>query len=384
MTHRAAAAVAACLTATALTVGATTIDAGPAGAGSEARRVRAVPESIASDCSVDVTTRLAEFVNRSRRGTTVELAEDGCYRIDGRLRISDRKDLVIDGNGATLRAMTPGDKDRRHVWIWGGRDIVIRDLTVRGAHPDAGAQRSSYHPGKAFQHGFAIQGTRGLLLERVQVYDVYGDFVYVGGELGGDGGWARDVRVTRSTFEGSGRQGIAVVKGERITIDRNRIGGVGLSLFDLEPNRGTGGAIDIRILRNRTGAVRHFWLASKGVGLNVGDVLVKGNTAVVPSAGLVWVYGPTHGYRGPFRFVDNTFEITGGVQDEGSTGAFFVSRVRGVTIEGNTVTLPTGRAMPVVESRDSLDIVLEGNTFVNAGPEIVETRRTTPPTAAAP
>lgn len=363
--------VAATVVAAALAVG--TPPAG-AGSGSSAGTERKVPAKIASDCSVDVTEGLNRFVARSKRGSTVVLAEDGCYRVEGSLKLVGRKDFTLDGNGATIESRTPAGQGRRHVWVWGGRDLVIRDLTVRGANPNAGAQRSAYNPTKAFQHGFALQGVKGAVLDRVAVYDVYGDFVYVGPDLE-TGAWSRDVEITRSTFEGSGRQGISVVAGKHVEIDRNRVGGTGLSLFDLEANRGEQGAVDVRITRNSTGAVRHFWLANKGAGLEIRNIVVKGNETIEPAAGLVFVYGPTTGYRGPFRFVDNYFAITGQIQDEGSKGAFFFSRARDVTITGNTVTLPGGRNMPAVENRDSENIVIEGNTFRNAGQELIVTTR---------
>jgi hypothetical protein len=103
--------------------------------------------------------------------------------------------------------------------------------------------------------------------------------------------------------------------------------------------------------------------------------VVKKNVMTEPTAGLVFVYGPTGGYRGPFTFVGNTFVITGAVQDEGSKGAFFLSRARDVTIRDNRVTLPEGRELPGVELRDAEDVSVDENTFVNGGQEILRTER---------
>ena len=56
--------------------------------------------------------------------------------------------VTIDGNGATLQAKTPGDQGRRHLWIQGGKNLVVRDLTVRGANPNAGAARPASEPAR--------------------------------------------------------------------------------------------------------------------------------------------------------------------------------------------------------------------------------------------
>ena len=59
------------------------------------------------------------------------------------------------------------------------------------------------------------------------------------------------------------------------------------------------------------------------------------------------------------------------MSDEGATGAFFFSRVDGVTIRDNTVQFPAGRNMPAVELRDVQHAVISGNHFDGAGRAIV-------------
>jgi hypothetical protein len=344
-------------------------------------RVIDVPDDIATDCSVDTTASLAAVIAEAPKNSTIRLAPDGCYRVDGTLLVYEKTGLTLDGRGATLQAVAQGARTRRHLMVRGGRNLVIRNLAVKGVNPNAGPSRDSFVGRFAFQHGIALHGVDGTRIENVQVGGVYGDLVYIG--VNGKGPrarWSRDVTITDSVLDGSGRQGVAIVAGKRIAMDGNYIGGAGQSLIDLEANSGDGGAVDVRITNNTTGAARHFWLANKGAGLKIRDIVVRKNTAVEPTAGLVFVYGPTTGYRGPYRFEGNTFAITGQVWDEGSKGAFFLSRARDVEIRNNTLTLPAGRGLPAVENRDSLDVVLSGNTFVNAGEELLVTQRVTPPT----
>jgi hypothetical protein len=340
-----------------------------------------VPDKVASDCSVDVTEALATVIREAPPDAEVRLAPDGCYRIDGTLLVYRKQRLTIDGRGATLQAVAQGERTRRHLMVRAGKDLVIRNLAVKGAHPNAVPGRDSFVGRFAFQHGIALHGVDGILIENVQVGGVYGDLVYIGIDGKGPAArWSRDVTIKNSVLDGSGRQGVAIVAGKRIVMDSNYIGGAGQSLIDLEANTAQGGAVDVRITNNTTGPARHFWLANKGAGLKIRDIVVRKNTMVEPTAGLVFVYGPTTGYRGPYRFEGNTFAITGRVWDEGSKGAFFLSRARDVEIRNNTLTLPPGRNMPAVENRDSLDVVLSGNTFLNAGQELLVTQRAAPPT----
>jgi hypothetical protein len=367
--------------------------AAPAGAAGVAdiagrKRVVRVPASIASDCSVDVTAALQKWIQSVPNSSTLRLRRKACYRIDGTVTVAGRQHLTLDGRGATLQAKTGGDKGRRHLVFLGGRDIVVRNLTVRSTNLNARVPGGAYDGSRAFQHAFSFLGVQQGRLDKVQVYNVFGDFVYIGaGPKIADpkiGVWSRDIKVTNSTFDGSGRQGISITAGKKIVIDRNTIGHAGQTLIDLEANTPDGGAVDVRITRNRTGAARHFWLANKGAGTQIRDIVVEHNRMTEATGALVFVYGPLGGYRGPFRFVDNHFIANNRAFDEGSRGAFFLSRVDGALIRGNVVTFPAGQQMPAVENQDSLNIVVKGNTFTNAGQEIITTTRGTTPRATVP
>lgn len=361
--------VLAVVTVVGLAVGLVAATTGPAGSAT-APKVLTMPASVATDCSVDVTNSVTGFVQEAPDGSTVRFAKNACYRMDGTFAVLDRRRITVDGNGATLRTFAATASGRPHVVVRGGRDITIRNLTVRGPHEGGGAIRSAYQPQYEFQHGFSVLGARDVLLDRVGVREVHGDFVYVGpsGEDDSpDYRWSRDVRVTRSTFTKGGRQGIAITAGRDVRIDRNSIAGVPRSLFDFEANTAAGGAVDVLVERNTTGAAVNFWLANKGVGLMTKRITFDRNTMAEPTGGLVFVFGPTAGYRGPFTFSRNQLQFTDRVHDEGSRGAFFFAGAQGVTIAKNTGTFPVGSAVPVVESRGSLDVVARGNEFANAG-----------------
>jgi len=357
-----------------------TLVAAPAASAGAAKPaiVRTVPASVPFDCSADVTDALVGFVRASPDRSVVQFRKDACYRVDGTFAIVDRHRITIEGRGATLRAVTPNDGGRRHVMIVGGSHVTIRDLSVEGTNTAAGAVKTAYVPRLEFQHAFALLGTKHVLLERVRASRVHGDFVYIGptGDRDRpDFRWSRDVRVTRSTFRGGGRQGVAITAGRRIRIDRNTIADVPRSLFDLESSGPEGGAVDVRIERNTTGAAVNFWLANGGGGLQTKRVTLDRNTMTAPTGGLVFVYGPTSGYRGPYTFTRNVVQFTDRVHDEGSSGAFFLAGARAVTIARNSGVFPASPVVPVAVSRGSVDVVVRGNDFTNAGEQLVSQPR---------
>ena len=341
-------------------------------------KVRVLPASVAADCSVDVTNSVAGWIQESPNGSTVRLGKNACYRVDGTVALVDRRHLTIDGNGATLRAVAPPGASRPHVVVQGGSHVTIRDLTVEGNNPGAGAVKSAYQPQFESQHGFSFLGVHHALLDRVAATKVHGDFVYIG-STGKEGDpsyrWSDDVRVTRSTFSGSGRQGISITAGKNVRIDHDEIGGVPRSLFDFESNTAAGGAIDVVVEHNSTGAAVNFWLANKGAGLNTKRIVFDRNTMEQPTGGLVFVFGPTSGYRGPFTFTRNAVQFADSVHDEGSKGAFFFAGAQGVTVTKNTGTFPGGQTVPVVECRGCADVTVDANLFPYAGQPLVQVPR---------
>jgi hypothetical protein len=325
-----------------------------------------VPASIPADCSVDVTPSLQSWLDATPDHSVISFPERACYRIERTLRFTRRRDVVVDGNGATLEAKTPGSGDRlgvrgrAHVLVAGSKNVVVRDLIVRGANPDAGANASAYQPRYEAQHGFSLIADDGVTLDHVQAYDVFGDFVYIGGPAGSP---SRQVVIKGSRFARSGRQGISITNAADVDISGNAIGDVARSLVDLEPNLPAQEVRNIRIVDNETGPVRNFWLADKGVGIDIGDVTVSRNVMKAPSGGLVFVYGPKRGKRGPFVFSDNDFQVTGAVNDEGGTGAFVFVNARDVDISRNRVRVPATRRMPAVELRATSAVVIADNEF---------------------
>jgi hypothetical protein len=325
-------------------------------------RVAEVPSSIATNCSVDVTKALQSWIDATPDNSTLRLARDACYRVDETLSLTNRKRLRIEGNGATLRAFTTGDRTRAQLRLRLSTDVLVQDLVVRGANPHAGATESAYVAKLEAQHAFDIQGVSNVFLLHVQAHDLYGDFVYVGV---GAKKPSTNVTVYQSSFERSGRQGISVTGGVNVAIVDNTVGGAARSLFDLEANTTSASIRHILIVGNTTGPARNFWLANKGKDASIGDISIIRNRMTGTTRGLVFVYSSGASPRGPYLFQSNQLVAAGRLGDEGSKGAFFFGGAHDVTIDRNSVKFAPG--IIAIELRNTHNVTVSGNQFLGQG-----------------
>ena len=280
--------------------------------------VYVAPASIESDCSRNVAAELEAWFDTVPDGSVIELRPDACYRTDDPVTLEDRHDITFLGRGATMKAFTDGDLYRRHFHIRGGSNIIVRNLTVVGANPQAGLSDDAWSASHAFQHGFTLAGVQGVILEHVRVFDVYGDFVYVG-QL--DGTPSRDVTITDSTFRRNGRQGITIASGEHIDIVRNRIWDVRMAMIDLEPMNPQWHVQDVLVKNNILGTRRLTMLSAATRG-DVDDVAVIGNE--VEGSLRTGIESRTDGVRySGFLFQDN-------VAGSRHVGQFAVMKFRNV------------------------------------------------------
>jgi trimeric autotransporter adhesin len=193
-----------------------------------ASNVYHVPASIAADCSVDVTGAVRTWIATVPDNSTLRLGANACYLINGGLVIDDRHGLTFDGNNATFKFTTQGHGQRSHWMLRGGSGYTFRDITLIGANPNAGTGNAAYVSGLEWQHGWRFRGTQGALLDNVQVYDVYGDFVNVSFDdrVRYPGPPTRNIVVRNSRFERNGRYGWTITHGEGIVFENNYMGDV--------------------------------------------------------------------------------------------------------------------------------------------------------------
>jgi Right handed beta helix region len=299
--------------------------------------------------AADVTAELQALFDGTPDGGVIRLAAGGAYRVEGTIVLRDRHDLVIDGNGARIFATTTGAPDRCQIKIQGGSGLKIRNLEIQGANPHAGLDERAYDPEREFQAGLALEGVTDLEVDRVNIHDTYGDHIFIGrlsdGRRASERIWIHD-----SSFARSGRQGIAIIDGRDVVIERNWFTDMRRATVDLEPV-GELAVENIHIIDNEVGPGRLLFVAAGG-GAPTNRVVIARNTLHGRPLTLT-VIPPEDQRRQDYWVIDNTTDFT----DMKATLAF--TRTDGAIVRGNRQPLSGGA--PLVVITDSCDIGVTDN-----------------------
>jgi len=331
-------------------------------------RTVTVPTAIPADCSVDVTGPLTDWIRSVPDGSTLAFDAAACYRVDGTLWISGRNHLVLEGNQATFRAVTDGSElgDARAIraramfHLADSTDITLRDIIVKGANPAAGTSEPAYQARFEAQHAYVVDSSRTVMLDHVQAYDVYGDFVYIGYR-------SSDVTVQDSVFSRNGRQGWTI-NGADVLIANNSISEVRRSTIDMEPALPTWAARNVVIRDNLVGHGRLLFFASLGAAARIENVVVSGNR-LVGRPMTFKIDPPASGTRSNYRILDNTSDR---VVSRPGGGAFIFHDLANVEVRGNTVPVQPGRGIHGVKIGNCRHVVVAANTFPNATAPILD------------
>jgi len=308
----------------------------------------------------DVSGAMAGFLAGVPDGSTIDLRAGGRYRMESTWVIAGRRDLTIRGNGATVFATTPGDLMRANVRIANSSGITVRDLVIKGANPTAGAKDRIYRPERGGQHGIDVNSSRGVSLVGVTVTDTYGDFVYLGQR---DGGAPTDgVLIQGSTFARSGRQGITLTAARNVIVETSSITEPKRSMFDFEPGRGAGNAVDgVTIRNNRASHGPLLFIAAEGHG-PVDHVTIQGNTLTGMTLNIA-MEDLDGGVRRAWKVLHNTGDLLSG-NPHGATMRFV--RINGLDVRGNTQTMKPDRDMVGVGTTNSCNLTVTANSFPNS------------------
>jgi hypothetical protein len=328
-----------------------------------------VPKKIPDNCSAPVEDRIMAWLATVPNGSTVQFGPGGCYGQDGTITLTGRSGLVIDGQGSEFRALTPGDAGRANWRFAGGANLTVQNMAVRGSNPNG-----EYVHAVEWQHGYSVEGVQGMTLSNVQARETWGDGVllYHGAAspaCGDDASSARNVVITGALIERAGRQGVAIVDAENVTLQDSTIGPVAWWGVDIETDDNCEIARHVNIVRNQFGANRYGVIGSVGFGGDpqVGDVTVTDNTQTVET-GLpgecwapVWILSPDAKYRSGYTFQRNRLLAR--------RNAFEFRRVNNIDVSSNNVTLtPTtgcGKRAGVLLV-DSDNVSITSNIFSGA------------------
>jgi hypothetical protein len=216
-----------------------------------------------------------------------------------------------------------------------------------------------------------------MMLSNAQARETWGDGVMLwrgtpSPACGDDASSARNILIGNATLERIGRQGVAVVDAENVTVQDSVIGPVSWSNVDIETDDNCEIARNVSILRNQFGANRFGVVASVGFGADpqVGQVTMRDNVRTVPTSGCfapvrilspVVPAGQPAVYRSGYTFTGNRLL--------GTRNGFELRGVQPADVSSNTVALPPttgcGRRNGVLLV-DSRNVAIRFNSFSGA------------------
>ena len=303
-----------------------------------------VPAEITDDCSRDVTEQLNDWLDTVPDGSQVDFSGAGCYRVEGSLRLSDRNDLVIAGNGATFSAgqqMPSGTRNRAQWWLQYGRNITLRDMTLIGVNPEA-----KFDLANEWDHNLFIRGTDTVTIDNVHGRKAFGDFIAIA-QGPDETTIPRNITIRNVSADIVGRMGISCVACDGVSVDNSVFNNIAYHVFDLEIQGDDWPGRNVRYTNNTIG--QHGW-AFFSVGTpyqtydnDLSDVHIAGNTMTDP----------------------------GEIGDKCLPAISFVSskiRASGVTIEDNTLLSHTDAVMVKLAS----SVTIRNNTARLIGPSCGE------------
>jgi hypothetical protein len=323
-----------------------------AGAGSQASvgGTYQIPASIAADCSVDVTQPILSWIASVPNNSTLSFASSGCYRIEGTLELRNRSGLDFEGNGALFRSFN-APADQRAIWrVIDSSGFVFNNMRIVGSYANGGTFTA------ALQHAHAID-LRGTSAEvaNVVMSDVAGDCVYFG--LGYSTALTRSSgSVHDSLCSGTGRNAVSLTAANDVTVTRVTTNAIGFTVFDVEPNTGSGWGSQRATFDHNT--IGSYYLYAFAIVENapISDQAFTNNT--VSGRGLrIGIVAPGTAMFRPLRVT-----ITGNTSNKAQTpAALEVHNVDAITVTGNTVPLTSG-------TMTSLDNTCSPNVSGNSYP----------------
>jgi len=312
----------------------------------------AVPASIDATGATNVSTALSNFFATVPDGSTIVFKAGGIYQVQPGLRLSNRRNLVFEGNGATIKNV---GWDRSALAFWGGDHITVRNLTLLGDNPDAGTANAYHSGGQEGSASLLLYGVSDVEIANVTMSGAWGDCLDVA-EYGTAHTWSDTVSLHDSTCRLNGRNGVVVNAGSNVTIQRVRFDQIAIYVLDIEPDYSYEGASNVRFIDNTVGtyAVDTHWdclfVAADGLaGSSVSGLTISGNT----------VAGNPHGYNGKACGLNSDITVsrrqnvvfTNNTTSLSVAGpALQFSHIDGLTVTGNVQPLKSGILASITDS----------------------------------
>ena len=299
-------------------------------------RTVTVPASIDATGKTEVSAALNAFLATVPNGSIISFPVGAIYKLHESIYLADRHNLVFEGNGTTLHvdATAAANSAYTSPFMVGddlahpNTDIVIHDFILVGNSSTPGI----YIPDSESQANLQIYATT-----RIEIYDITGsaapgDFVHLEQV---NGAWIHDCHVLTA-----GRNGVSVISGADILVERVALDVVGYCTFDIEPN-GSGDACSRIAFRNNTAGTYgsgNLFLGVEGghTGAAIDEITVDGNLITGGSLRVNCDNGGTAGTRMTrIAFTNNKGTAAAGP-------LLYFGHIDGLTVTGNIQPLRSG------------------------------------------
>lgn len=284
------------------------------------------------------------------------------------LIIQNKKNIHFKFNGFTLQSVTDGKgsmptlhayknrwpRNRAHVVINASDSLLLEGLDIFGPHTNGGVDAKAYNKYLEVQHGIEIRKSRNVKIMATNISHIFGDGIYVAAN-------SSNLEITNVKITHNGRQGIAIVSGHDILIEKCHIAQIRRASIDLEPNSDKEVVKNIRIVDNVFGPKRLNWIAAGSSKGKVSNIIVENN--MVNAAGNIWIGNKTNKFRqGPWIFRGNTSKSGYGTPNG---GVWRLIQIDGFSAEDNTINTQKLRDMQLIYATRCTDIELGENEVPN-------------------
>lgn len=245
------------------------------------------PNTVKSDCSIDVSDQLNAWIAGVPNNSTASFPPGACYLAQRALDIFNKTGINFSGNGATLKRTTNNvgvriGNDVEQINVQDSSSITISSLTIQGPK-DPNKQDQTLES----QHGVGLHGVSNILINNMTINNVWGDFVYMG--PGVNVFLNSGVTFQNSRGFDAGRHGLGMIDGDHVTVANNVLRGVYHWIVDLEPGNNVP-ASNVLIDHNTTDQLvlptSRGFVSSGGPNNGVHDVTISNNTIT----GYLWIY----------------------------------------------------------------------------------------------
>jgi hypothetical protein len=280
------------------------------------------PDTIAADCSSDVSNALGTWLRNLPPNSTVDPPPGACYQVDEGLNLKFPSGLTIDGGTYENESTAPTGSDSHGTQrgdpvfnVLGGANLTLENLAIAGADP------GGYVAKMAFASGIQLQGTQGVTINAVTTTDTYGDGITLdplrsAADHKGSGilSATDNADISNVTINGAGRMGISFVSVNTASVSDVNIQNVGLDTFDVEADQGDEGTVNLTIngcTASTSGPGDFFADGGSGSGKSTGNITVSNCVMQEAQAGTaIWIDRPSAGTipRGPYSFENDSFQ----------------------------------------------------------------------------